>query len=159
MERKKPVKKSKKKWVEFYVGLFVIVGVLCSGYLLISLGDLDIGGNKTYRINAYFSNVAGLKNGATVEMAGVEIGRVISVNLDTKKLLARVIMGIHKEVVLAEDAIASVKTSGIIGDKYISLSPGGSDMILEDGDILFNTESAIDIESLVSKYIFNKDPE
>jgi len=68
-------------------------------------------------------------------------------------------MGIHKEVILAEDAIASVKTSGIIGDKYINISPGGSDMTLEDGDTLFNTESAIDIESLVSKYIFNKGPE
>ncbi len=148
-----------KRWIEFYVGLFVIIGVICSGYLLISLGDLDIGGAKTYQIDAYFSNVAGLKSGASIEMAGVEIGRVISVNLDTKKLLARVVMGIHKEVVLAEDAIASVKTSGIIGDKYINLSPGGSDMTLEDGDTLFNTESAIDIESLVSKYIFNKDPE
>ncbi len=148
-----------RRWVEFYVGIFVIIGVLCSGYLLVTLGDLEIGGGKTYRIDAYFSNVAGLKTGATIEMAGVEIGRVVSVNLDTKKLLARVVMGIHKEVILAEDAIASVKTSGIIGDKYINLSPGGSTMTLEDGDTLFNTESAIDIESLVSKYIFNKDPE
>ena len=141
------------------MGLFVIIGVICSGYLLISLGDLDIGGAKTYHIDAYFSNVAGLKSGASIEMAGVEIGRVISVNLDTKKLLARVLMGIHKDVVLAEDAIASVKTSGIIGDKYVNLSPGGSDMTLEDGDTLFNTESAIDIEALVSKYIFNREPE
>ncbi|GAB6144177.1 outer membrane lipid asymmetry maintenance protein MlaD [Desulfocicer niacini] len=148
-----------RRWVEFYVGVFVIIGVLCSGYLLVTLGDLEIGGSKTYRIDAYFSNVAGLKTGATIEMAGVEIGRVVSVNLDTKKLLARVVMGIHKDVILAEDAIASVKTSGIIGDKYINLSPGGSTMTLEDGDTLFNTESAIDIESLVSKYIFNKDPE
>jgi len=157
MERKKSVGNAKKKWVEFYVGLFVIVGILCSGYLLVVLGDLDISGSKIYRIDAYFSNVAGLKNGATVEMAGVEIGRVISVKLDTKKMLARVIMGINKDVVLAEDAIASVKTSGIIGDKYISISPGGSDMTLVDGDTLYNTESAIDIEALVSKYIFNKD--
>ena len=148
-----------RRWVEFYVGIFVIIGVVCSGYLLVTLGDLEIGGSKTYRIEAYFSNVAGLKTGATIEMAGVEIGRVVSVNLDTKKLLARVVMGIHNDVILAEDAIASVKTSGIIGDKYINLSPGGSTMTLEDGDTLFNTESAIDIESLVSKYIFNKDPE
>lgn len=148
-----------RRWVEFYVGVFVIIGVVCAGYLLVTLGDLEIGGSKNYRVEAYFSNVAGLKTGATIEMAGVEIGRVVSVSLDTKKLLARVVMGIHKEVILAEDAIASVKTSGIIGDKYINISPGGSTMTLEDGDTLFNTESAIDIESLVSKYIFNKDPE
>ena len=151
--------KKKKRLIEFYVGLFVIIGVACTAYLLVSLGDMHLGGGNTYRIEAYFSNVAGLKSGATVEMAGVEIGRVVSVKLDTDKLLARVTMGIDKGVVLAEDAIASVKTSGIIGDKYINLSPGGSPMTLEDGDTLFNTESAIDIEALVSKYIFQKDSE
>lgn len=149
----------KKRWVEFYVGVFVIVGVLCSAYLLITLGDMNVGGGKTYRIYAYFSNVAGLKSGASVEMAGVEIGRVRSVNLDTERLLARVELAIDRGVILAEDAIASVKTSGIIGDKYINLSPGGAEMTLEAGDTLYNTESAIDIEALVRKYIFQKDNE
>lgn len=149
----------KKHWIEFYVGLFVVIGVVCAGYVLFVMGDLRLGSGGTYRLYAYFSNVAGLKSGATVEMAGVEIGRVRAVTLDTQRLLARVELAVEEDVVLAEDVIASVKTAGIIGDKFVNLSPGGSEMVLEDGDTIFNTESAIDIESLVSKYIFEKKDE
>ncbi len=147
----------KKGMVEFYVGIFMIIGIICSLYLIIELGSVRVINKNDYKLNAYFSSVAGLKRGASVEMAGVEIGNVISITLDTERLLAKVELGIHEDIKLAEDVMASVKTSGVIGDKYINLSPGGSDTMLESGDTIFNTESAIDIEALVSKYIFNKE--
>lgn len=147
----------KKGMVEFYVGIFMIIGIACSAYLIIELGGLKVGNKDDYRLYAYFSSVAGLKKGAGVEMAGVMIGNVTSITLDTERLLAKVEIGIDEKIKLAEDVMASVKTSGVIGDRYINLSPGGSETTLESGDTIFNTESAIDIEALVSKYIFNKD--
>ncbi|MBF0229516.1 MAG: outer membrane lipid asymmetry maintenance protein MlaD [Desulfamplus sp.] len=147
----------KKGMVEFYVGIFMIIGIVCSSYLIIELGGVRVINTNDYRLYAYFSSVAGLKKGAGVEMAGVEIGNVVSITLDTEKLLAKVELGIHENIKLAEDVMASVKTSGVIGDRYINLSPGGSETMLESGETIFNTESAIDIESLVSKYIFEKE--
>lgn len=147
----------KKGMVEFYVGIFMIIGIVCSAYLIIELGGVKIVNKDDYRLYAYFSSVAGLKKGAGIEMAGVEIGKVVDITLDTERLLAKVELGIHEKIKLAEDVMASVKTSGVIGDKYINLSPGGSETQLESGETIFNTESAIDIEALVSKYIFNKE--
>ncbi len=146
-----------KRNLEFYVGLFVIIGCVCSAYLISALGGVDFFGKNSYSVYAYFSSVSGLKTGASVEMAGVNIGQVTDISLDAERLLAKVEINLPKTVVLSEYVIASVKTSVIIGDKYISLSPGGSEMTLGPGDTIFNTESAIDIESLVSKYIFNKE--
>ncbi|MBF0468497.1 MAG: outer membrane lipid asymmetry maintenance protein MlaD [Desulfamplus sp.] len=147
----------KKGMVEFYVGIFMIIGIVCCAYLVVELGGIRVLKKNDYRLYAYFSSVAGLKKGAGVEMAGVEIGNVVSIELDTERMLAKVELGIRENITLAEDVMASVKTSGVIGDRYINLSPGGSDTMLESGDTIFNTESAIDIEALVSKYIFNKD--
>ncbi|MBF0377916.1 MAG: outer membrane lipid asymmetry maintenance protein MlaD [Desulfamplus sp.] len=147
----------KRGMVEFYVGIFMIIGIACSSYLIIELGGARVITTNDYRLYAYFSSVAGLKKGAGVEMAGVEIGNVVSITLDTERLLAKVELGIHENIKLAEDVMASVKTSGVIGDKYINLSPGGSETMLESGETIFNTESAIDIEALVSKYIFEKE--
>ncbi len=145
-----------KKKVEFYVGIFIIIGIACSSWLLIELGGLNVLNKDNYTVYAYFSSVAGLKQGANVQMAGVEIGNVRSVSLDTDRFLAKVEIAIQEDIILAEDVIASVKTSGIIGDKYINLSPGGSEMTLESGDTISDTESAVDIEALVSKYIFKE---
>ncbi len=143
----------KKGTIELYVGIFVIIGLICSAYLVAEIGELKSRDN--YSIFAYFSSVAGLKAGASVEMAGVKIGRVAKVTLDTEKLLAKVELSINKRVKVSEDVIASVKTSGIIGDKYISLTPGASDDNLAPGDTIYNTESALDIEGLVKKYMFS----
>lgn len=145
--------------LELYVGLFMVIGMICCGYLIVTLGGLKVMQGNGYRVFAYFSSVAGLKKGANVEMAGVEIGNVRSITLDTERLLAKVELDIHEDIHLAEDVLASVKTSGVIGDKYINLSPGGSEIYLEAGDTIFNTESAIDIEALVSKYIFDQKEE
>ena len=142
---------------EFYVGLFVIIGIVCTGYLFVNLGRLNLIDNKYYPIYGYFTSVSGLKTGARIEMAGVKIGIVSNVSIDKKQLLAKVEFSIDKDIKLSEDMIASVKTSGIIGQKYIDILPGGSDIMLEPGEEIFNTESSLDIESLVRKFIFTKD--
>lgn len=145
----------KKTTIELYVGFFVIVGLLCSAYLVVQLGGLRVNQGDRYIINAYFSSVAGLKAGADVEMAGVAIGQVAKISLDRERFVAKVELSLDKNIILSEDVIASVKTSGIIGDKYINLSPGGSETTLVPGSAILNTESALDLESLVSKYVFS----
>jgi phospholipid/cholesterol/gamma-HCH transport system substrate-binding protein len=144
----------KKSSLELGVGIFVLIGLLCVGYLTIRLGKMELLGDETYLLKARFLSVAGLKNGAPVVIAGVQIGQVESISLDPKDQMAIVGMKIKKGVVVTDDVIASVKTSGLIGDKYIQLSPGGSDRILKDGDMITETESSLDIEALVSKYAF-----
>jgi phospholipid/cholesterol/gamma-HCH transport system substrate-binding protein len=145
----------KKGTAELYVGIFVILGILCSGYLIVTLGELDLFKNDKYSVYAYFTSVSGLKSGADIEMAGVDVGQVASISFDVVQYQAKVELSLVKNIQLSEDVIASVKTTGIIGDKYIDLAPGGSDVILEPGETIFNTESSVDIESLVRKYIFN----
>ncbi len=140
--------------VETAVGVFVLLGLVCVAYLTVKLGKMEWFGDDYYTLNARFTSVAGLKNGAPVDMAGVEIGQVADISLDNKRQMAVVRMKIKKGVELADDVIASVKTAGLIGDKYIMLTPGGSDRMLKSGDTILDTESALDIEELVSKYVF-----
>ena len=142
---------------EFYVGLFVIIGFVSIGYLVIVLGEVSLFPQKYYSLHGYFSSVSGLKNGATVEMAGVKIGQVDSISIDRERQVAKVVFRINQEMTLTDDVIASIKTSGIIGEKYIDISPGGSDILLEDGDEIYDTESVVDLESLVRKFIFSND--
>ncbi len=146
-----------KRKIEFYVGLFVSIGILCTGYLFIVLGEISLFRDKQYPIYAFFTSVSGLKTGAKIEMVGVQVGTVSNVSIDKERLLAKVEFRIDKNIELSEDVIASVKTSGIIGQKFIDILPGGSDIMLEPGEEIFNTESSLDIESLVRKFIFNKD--
>lgn len=146
-----------KRKIEFYVGLFVAMGLICSIYLIVVLGEIEFFRDTRYPVYGFFTSVSGLKKGARVEMAGVEIGIVSNVTIDKERLLARVELSIDKNITLSEDVIASVKTSGIIGQKYIDISPGGSNTMLEPGQEIYNTESSLDIESLVRKLIFNKD--
>lgn len=144
----------KKGSVELGVGIFVIIGLICVGYLTIQLGQMKLLGDDHYFLNARFLSVTGLKAGAQVEIAGVEVGQVDSISLDVKDNVAMVRLKIKKNIALTDDVIASVKTAGLIGDKYIKLSPGGSDDILEPEDTITETESALDIEELISKYAF-----
>ncbi|MCK5312685.1 MAG: outer membrane lipid asymmetry maintenance protein MlaD [Desulfobacteraceae bacterium] len=140
---------------EFYVGIFVVIGFMCSVYLIFILGEFKLLNNDKYSVYAYFTSVSGLSSGANIEMAGVEIGEVGSISLDFERVLAKVELSIKKNIELSDDVIASVKTTGIIGDKYIELSPGGSEIILEPDGVIYNTESSVDLESLVRKFIFN----
>jgi len=147
----------KKKTVELYTGLFVVVGALCVTYLVIVLGGFDFLPSDRYALHGYFSSVSGLKPGARVEIAGVEIGSVAAISMDKDRMVAKVDLHIDKSLEISEDSIASIKTSGIIGEKYISILPGGMDIMLEGGDEITNTESSLDIEGLVRKFIFSKD--
>lgn len=144
----------KKTSVEIMVGIFVLIGLICVSYLTIKLGKMQWFSNDYYQLKARFESVSGLKSGASVDLAGVEIGQVGNIQLDNQKLVAIVDLKIKNSVELSDDVIASVKTAGLIGDKYISLTPGGSERILKAGDTIFETESALDIEELVSKYVF-----
>lgn len=147
----------KKANLEIVVGIFMLIGILCLGYLSIKLGKMEIIGNDIYRVSADFATVSGLKEGATVELAGVIVGRVSRIMLDPKDPgQARVVLKVTKGVQLSDDVIASVRTRGIIGDKYIKLQPGGSEKYLVDGGRIRSTESAIDFEELISQYIQGK---
>lgn len=144
----------KKGSVEFAVGIFVIIGIICIGYLTIKLGQMKWLGDNYYPIEARFMDISGLKKGSQVELAGVKIGMVDDIRLDQERMMAIVTLKIEKDLKLSEDSIASIKTSGIIGDKYVKISPGGSPDMLEPGDMIIETESALDLEEMVSKYVF-----
>ena len=144
------------KGKEALVGLFVLAGILCVGYLTIKLGRMEIGRGDGYELQARFASVTGLRTGAEVEISGVRVGRVTGIHLDQDQSAAIVTMKLDSSVRLTDDVMASVKTSGLIGDKYIDLAPGGSGEPLNPGDTITDTESAVDIEALISKYVFGK---
>jgi phospholipid/cholesterol/gamma-HCH transport system substrate-binding protein len=146
----------KQSSVELGVGVFVLLGIICVGYLTIRLGEIEVLGDKYYLLNARFKSVSGLKVGAQVDIAGVQVGQVDSIALDPKDLMAMVRLKIKDVIVLSDDVIASIKTAGLLGDKYVQLSPGGSDKILKPGDTIIETEPPLDIEGLISKYAFGK---
>jgi len=140
--------------VEIVVGLFVLAGIISVGYLTIRLGKMEIIGENTYTLYGQFESVSGLTRGASVEIAGVQVGQVTRIHLDQELQVAVVTMKIERKVELTDDVIASLKTAGLIGDKYIKLFPGGSDLVLKDGDMITETESGLDLEELISKYVF-----
>jgi phospholipid/cholesterol/gamma-HCH transport system substrate-binding protein len=146
--------KMKKFDLEVAVGLFIIAGILCLGYLSIKLGKIEIMGKKGYEVYGVFSNIGGLKVGSSVEIAGVNVGRVTSIALDNYQ--AQVVLNFPNALKIQEDAIASVKTRGLIGEKYIEITPGGSEVIIKPGGRIRETQPAIDMEELISKFVFGK---
>ncbi|RJQ13337.1 MAG: outer membrane lipid asymmetry maintenance protein MlaD [Nitrospiraceae bacterium] len=141
--------------IETGVGIFIVAGLICLAYLSVKLGDVDLFGTKHYTVRAHFANVSGLREGAIVEVAGVTVGKVGNIRLDDYEALVELF--INPGVKLQEDSIASIRTEGIIGDKYIKIKPGGaSEYIKADGEIT-ETESAIELEELIGKYIFEKE--
>ncbi len=145
----------KKFDLELVVGLFVLIGIVCLGYISIKLGRLEVIGGGYYTVYAEFEKAGGVKPGSVVEIAGVEVGKVRSVKLN-KDYQARVELEISKEVKIQEDSIASIKTKGLIGEKYVQITPGGSDKIIDSGGRIRETESAIDFEEIISKYVFGE---
>ena len=137
--------------LELVVGLFVLVGVICLGYLAIKLGKLELVGGDYYELQAEFSSTSGLKNGASVEIAGVEVGRVKNIRLKDDR--AQVVLAIRDGITVFDDAIASIKTRGIIGEKFMELSPGGAGERLQNGETIVDTESGIDLEQVISQFI------
>lgn len=143
--------------LEMIVGIFMLVGILCLGYVSIKLGKMELVGGDYYNVTASFDSVSGLKPGARVEVAGVEIGKVDRISLDEKSGdRAIAYLKIKSGVKITDDVIATVRTSGIIGDKFIKLKPGGSEVYLKNNGTIRETESAIDIEELISKFIHGK---
>ena len=142
----------KRASINTVVGVFVLIGILCLVYLSIKLGRLELFGGD-YAVRADFDSVAGLKKGASVEIAGVEVGRVESIALEAQAGRARVFLKMRRDIKLQEDVIASVRTRGIIGDKFVMLKPGGSETLIPVGGVIRETEGAVDLEELFSKYV------
>lgn len=137
------------------VGIFVVIGLLCVGYMTVKLGNVGLIGDSSYPLLARFTSVNGLRDGSAVLMLGLEIGRVERLTMDQEDQLAVVEFRIKKGIKIYDDAIASIKTEGLIGDRYVSIDPGGgSDELLEPGGIITETESPTDIQELISKYAF-----
>ena len=137
---------------EIVVGLFVAVGIACLGYLAIKLGKLEVFGASGYTVIADFPSVAGLKVGDPVEIAGVKIGRVESLGLSEDDR-ARLTLRLSDGVKLQDDAIASVRARGLIGDKFVLITPGASDKIVPPGGKIRETESPPDIPDLIGKIV------
>lgn len=140
--------------VNVAVGIFVVIGILALGYLSIKLGRVSFLGNTGYAVTVDFPGTGGLKAGSSVEIAGVEIGRVESIALVDYQ--ARVTVRIQSGVKLQDDAIASIKTKGLIGEKYVRISPGASEKLIGPGGKIREVEAPVDLEELISKYIFGK---
>ncbi|MBF0629142.1 MAG: outer membrane lipid asymmetry maintenance protein MlaD [Magnetococcales bacterium] len=139
--------------LEFSVGLFVLAGLLALAWLSVRLARMELVGGGHVPLYAQFSSVAGLKVGASVEIAGVGVGRVDRIELNRVDYEARVRLLVQPEVAIQEDAIASVRTKGLIGDRYIVISPGGSAKLLTAEGVIRQTEPAINFEELISQFI------
>jgi phospholipid/cholesterol/gamma-HCH transport system substrate-binding protein len=144
----------KKYSMETIVGIFVFIGLLCIGYMTIKLGKIPIFGGDYYLLHARFSSVSGLRVDSPVEIDGIEVGRVEQLKIDQDKQMAVVTLRIEKGFKVYEDATASIKTSGLIGDKFIKIDPGGGGDILKPDGTITETNSPIDVEDLISKYVF-----
>jgi phospholipid/cholesterol/gamma-HCH transport system substrate-binding protein len=144
----------KRSALDLGVGVFVLIGLIALGWMSVKLGRVDLLGNRGYVVSADFPTVGGLKAGSTIEIAGVEVGRVDRILLQDYQ--AHVIMVIQPGVKLQDDSIASIKTKGLIGERYVRISPGGSDKIIPPNGRIREVEPPVDIEELLSKYIFGK---
>jgi len=140
--------------LELSVGLFMVCGLLALSYLAVKLGDIGIFADETYSLRARFVSSSGLTEGAFVEVGGVRVGTVKDISVDFDSYESIVELALDPRIRLQEDAIASIRTSGIIGDKFVKISPGGSESYLQAGDEIVETESSISLEELISKYIF-----
>jgi phospholipid/cholesterol/gamma-HCH transport system substrate-binding protein len=144
----------KKYSIETVVGIFVLVGIICVAYMTLKLGKVSFSGDSYYSLYADFTSVSGLRKGNPIEIDGIEVGRVENMGIDQKKQMAVVELKISKGINVYDDASVSIKTAGLIGDKFIKIDPGGGGNVLKHGDRITETTAAIDIEELVGKYAF-----
>ena len=140
--------------LELLVGLFVLIGIAAVAYLTMKLGSGSMVGGDSYVIEARFANAGGLHDGSSVLVAGVTVGRVDEVKMDPADYSAVATLRLQSDLRLPTDSMASIKTSGLIGDKFVSLSPGADETYLEPGTRITMTESAVDLESLIGKMAF-----
>jgi phospholipid/cholesterol/gamma-HCH transport system substrate-binding protein len=141
--------------VEISVGAFVIAGVIALSQLAFQVSGLTLSNNRpTYELNAYFDNVSGLTDRARVSMAGVVVGHVRKITLDPATYRARVTMEIYRDTAeLSTDSSASIQTSGLLGEKYISVATGGEEDVLKDGGVIQDTQSSLVLEELIGKLL------
>lgn len=143
-----------RRLVEILVGIFVVAGVLALAHLSIGLARREVVRGQGYTVKAIFSDVGGLRTGASVTVAGVEVGRVVRIVLNDYQ--GEVSMAIDGRVQLQADSMASIRTRGLIGEKLIAISPGGDEVLLADGGSIVETEPAVDLEQMISKFVFGK---
>lgn len=143
--------------VEISVGVFLLVGILALLLLALRVSGLTVASNTdTYKLTAHFDNIAGLTTRAKVTMAGVAVGKVVSIDFDTETYTGKVVMEVQRRVDnLPTDTTASILTAGLLGEKYISFSVGGEEEVLVDGDVIYDTQSSLVLEELIGKFLMN----
>lgn len=142
------------KRTEFYTGLFIIFGLFCFSYVALSLGGLRIFGDSRYILYADFQSTSGIKPGAVVEIAGVQVGNASDLQLKDNR--ARLVLRINKDVKVPVDSIAAIRTRGLIGEKFVKITPGGDNELLKSGQEISETESVVDLEEMIGKFIYDK---
>jgi phospholipid/cholesterol/gamma-HCH transport system substrate-binding protein len=140
--------------LELFVGLFVLLGIAAVAYLTVKLGAGSLMGGDTYILAARFANAGGLRPGSSVLLSGVTVGRVETVRLDPSDYSAIATLKVYSNVRLPTDSMASIKTSGLLGDKYVALAPGADESCMAPETKITLTESALDLESLIGKMAF-----
>ncbi|AJC15192.1 outer membrane lipid asymmetry maintenance protein MlaD [Pandoraea sputorum] len=147
----------KKHPLDFWVGLFVVLGFAALLFLALKAGNMSsLSFSNTYPITVRFDNIGGLKPRAAVKSAGVVVGRVASIKFDDKRYLADVTLNLDSQYQFPKDSSAKILTSGLLGEQYIGLEPGGDDQMLKGGDTITLTQSAIVLENLIGQFLYNK---
>ena len=146
----------KKYTIETIVGIFVVFGLICIGYMTVKLGNVSLLGDDSYPVIAKFTSVTGLRVGNPVNILGIEVGRVERIFMDQETQKAIVEIKIKKGIKIYDDAIASIKTQGLIGDSYLSIDPGGSGELLGPRGTITETQAPLDIIDLIGKYAFGE---
>lgn len=148
----------KKYAMETTAGIFVVFGLLGIAYMTVKLGHVSFLGDNSYPLYAQFTTVSGLRVGSPVNMLGIEVGRVERFTMDQKNQRVVMEIRIQRDMKVYDDAIASIKTEGVIGDKYLSIDPGGAGRLLGPGGTITETQPAVDIVDLIGKYAFGDAP-
>lgn len=142
--------------METIVGIFIVFGLLCIGYMTIKLGHVSFLSDDSYSLTARFTSVTGLRVGNPVDVLGIEVGKVERIAMDQENQKAIVEIRIKKDIKIFDDAIASIKTEGLIGDRYLSIDPGGAGSLLGHRGTITETQAPVDITELIGKYAFGE---
>lgn len=144
--------------LDLWAGFFVAAGivVLVGFSLMVSNAGTTFSTGDSYRVNAEFDNIGGLKVRAPVKSAGVVVGRVDDIQFENQRFVARVVMKIDKRYQFPKDTSVSILTSGLLGEQYIGLEAGGDNVMLKDGETLKITQSAVVLEKLIGQFLYNK---
>ncbi|MGG4605880.1 outer membrane lipid asymmetry maintenance protein MlaD [Paenalcaligenes sp. Me131] len=142
---------------DFLVGLFVLIGLVALAFLALRAGNLSsFSFAPTYQVQASFNNLGGLKVRAPIKSSGVVVGRVTNIAFDNEDFKALVTMELEDRYQFPDDSSASILTSGLLGEQYIGLTPGGSDDALHNDSVIPYTQSAVVLEELISKFLYDK---